>query len=283
MRLQQYINEKKSYKKKTRSKVISLDEIRKTILQYSETMEVVINNKPCLIRDTDVPQKNIYILDPTKGEKRISRNTSNYYTLILDHSKNWAKFPKRSKSIICETKSIEAMFSEQFWIVPKNGAKIGMCPDVDFWYSFKSINDFMNYFNSALEKLLNFPSYTDEEITEFSGMFPMKRRKKFDKNITILKKAMKNFDNWYKKTTMLDMDEIIALEVIDNHLNSLKGWDGKSIFNQVDKILNPRKHGFKLVSIDKLVLNKEAWTDSESLIIPTKNIEEVIQIYKEEK
>jgi hypothetical protein len=41
-----------------------------------------------------------YLIDPKKHDRR-SANTQNYYTYIIDNSKDWEDFPKRSKSLIC--------------------------------------------------------------------------------------------------------------------------------------------------------------------------------------
>lgn len=67
---------------------------------------------------------------------RKSRNTTNYYTVILDAVLP-KEFPKRSASIICANwanRSHAAAYGGRaFAIIPFDGVKIGVCPSMDMW------------------------------------------------------------------------------------------------------------------------------------------------------
>lgn len=68
-----------------------------------------------------------------KGE-RVSRNTSNHYTLIFDHVLGPLGYPLRSKSIICSTSgSIAAGYGATHRILPFDDVKIGVCPSRDMF------------------------------------------------------------------------------------------------------------------------------------------------------
>lgn len=67
---------------------------------------------------------------------RQSRNTTNYYTIILDHTLKGTDFPLRSKSIICannENKGYARGFGTRYAVIPFNNAKMGLAPSYDFW------------------------------------------------------------------------------------------------------------------------------------------------------
>ena len=69
-------------------------------------------------------------IDPSKSNRpRVSANTGNHYTLIMDNSSSWKSYPKRSKSLICSTDEGYAIdFGKTYRVYPINGGKIGVCP-----------------------------------------------------------------------------------------------------------------------------------------------------------
>jgi len=77
------------------------------------------------------------ILNP-KIEKRKSRNTANFYTLMMENLSQWRKFPKRSNSLICTTDYYKArMYGTAYRVIPIDlNAKFGVCPEEDIWESF---------------------------------------------------------------------------------------------------------------------------------------------------
>jgi len=82
-----------------------------------------------------------YITNP-QAIDRVSRNTANYYTIIFDNSPYRKDFSKRSKSLICSTKSSTAgNYGDVYRVIPFDGAKIAVCPQNDFWDSFSSYNN----------------------------------------------------------------------------------------------------------------------------------------------
>lgn len=75
----------------------------------------------------------VYI-SPSTGERE-SQNTANFYTILMDNSPYFAKYPKRSKSLVGTTDLGRARnyAGTTYALFPYNGTKIGVCPDADIW------------------------------------------------------------------------------------------------------------------------------------------------------
>lgn len=87
-----------------------------------------------------------YIIDGSKG-KRVSKNTTNYYTVILDHifknEPQYKGFPLRSESIICSTsKKTASNYGNVYVILPFKGVDIGYIGSDDIWRSYVNIGDY---------------------------------------------------------------------------------------------------------------------------------------------
>lgn len=95
----------------------------------------------------------------TSRFKRSSANTHNYYTLLIDSSKKWEHFPKRSRSFICSTgEHSSASYGKLFYVFPEDNAEIGVCPSNDIWDSFRSKLDelelrSLNHLNKFVDRL----------------------------------------------------------------------------------------------------------------------------------
>lgn len=114
------------------------------------------------------------IIDPSAGVRR-SQNTSNHYTLIMDHSPYMTEFPRRSKSIICHS-----VYPDYFglsgdrnvyMLYPFDNTTIGVCPDSDLWDTLVTIpglglrQKMWNNINDALERL-GVPASSFKELYE---------------------------------------------------------------------------------------------------------------------
>lgn len=75
------------------------------------------------------------LIDPSTSS-RVSENTSNFYTALLDSNPANAEFPKRSKSLICSTSKTTAEgYGMATALLPFDGTDIGMSPHPDLWNS----------------------------------------------------------------------------------------------------------------------------------------------------
>ena len=190
-----------------------------------------------------------YFVDPKAGKPRVSANTKNYYTLINDNSPYWKGYPKRSESLICTTnRNVAIDYGVSYVVLPYNGAKIGVCPSVDYWFSFeKTTNNILDQLNKELKRLVE--SLTKKPLP--------------DKDFNKMKKVFKEFDKEFKK---FDSKE---KKIYKESIRLLKGYnENEGLLKHLQKLLSPEPNGFKLKKVgDKLPNNKEVWTDSKSVLI----------------
>ena len=251
MRLEKYITEGSDYESEGRGKGISMEEAIKIAPQYSDAIE----SSTVITRVSRTAEQHLYYLvDPKKSKvKRESRNTLNYYTVIMDNSQYWKKYPKRSESLISSiNRECGAIYPMR--LLPKNGSKIGICSGQDLWFSFGNSFEFsLNRMNDALDSIFH-----------ISNDVLMK----FDKSLESIKTACKNFDTWYKNQE--DIKDTIQREfgerwTADNIKELLKDYKG-NLFKMIESKLSPNKNGFKLITtsnLDSAKGIKEVWTDGE--------------------
>lgn len=112
-----------------------------------------------------------YLMDSSKTIRR-SANTSNHYTIVMDHLIKDENYPLRSKSFIMAAEDYIAggYGSSRRRIIPFDDAKIGTAKQDDLWYvslntkilKYFTFEDFAAMFNSldapdtSYEKLLSF-------------------------------------------------------------------------------------------------------------------------------
>jgi len=201
---------------------------------------------------------NFLYINPKKHKPRRSKNTSNYYTLINDNSPAWKQYPKRSESIICTTNFSYAgnYGSKTFVVFPYDGAKIGECPDDDYWGSFSNYGGNMSDFNSELKSL-----------------FDQVNIKINDKSYKHIKTAFDMFDSRFANN-----DDFIKSLIQDEGYFILDGYtDFNNMTKHIQEMLNPNNNDFELKKVgDKLLEYREVWTDSESLLISDSAIDTVI-------
>jgi hypothetical protein len=233
---------------------------RGTPIKLSTTIELIkknaiksfnsaVDKKTIILRVVNVKKKSpYYFVDSKKYETRMSLNTLNYYTLIINNDPSWKKFPKRN--IIAKTR--DDFYRLRYLILPYDNVKIGVCSDRDIWFSFKNIPvTSMNEFNSFIMDLLG---------------------GQFDSNIDQFKKACKKFDN--EKYTLKIEDDYSLYEWF------WKTYDG-DLYKNIVHWLDPNKNKFKLVkSGDFIKTWKEVWFDGPAIWISLKNLRDFSKIVK---
>jgi len=125
------------YESLAASKIIDL------IKQHCSDAEwMITSNNPIYRGESDggiaaqVEKTGAAIIDPSKTE-RVSRNTSNYYTMIMDNNPECSAFPKRSRSLICtmdaQRAASHAHGGQPVILIPTNGVRIGIVNRPDIW------------------------------------------------------------------------------------------------------------------------------------------------------
>lgn len=99
--------------------------------------------------------------DPSQFNPRVSANTSNEYTLLIDNLSNWSAYPKRGWSFICTTFLPDASdYGTPFLACPNDNAIVGVAPKSDLWGSFarvrnnENLRSSMDAFNYQLRQLI---------------------------------------------------------------------------------------------------------------------------------
>lgn len=201
-----------------------------------------------------IPSNNSFMLYDTKTslKPRESANAENYYTLLIDNSPAWKKFPKRSQSLICTTNDGYASgYGSTFIVFPYDNGVIGVSPDDDFWFSFQStlresLNRWTNSLNRVFQRL-------DIDLS--------------DKSYEGIVKSFKEFDDTMKVS---GGESGLTSLIISTGADWLKNYfDYNNILKLVDDKLNPSNNNFKLVKAGYPLPDKkvEVWTDAKSVLV----------------
>jgi hypothetical protein len=263
LRFSEFVLEK--YSHKSRGRLILLKE---AIDYYQKNCSNWNLNDAQIFRGTRDKNKKFSIYSPSKHE-RISANTSNVYTKLINILPAWLKYPKRSRSLICTTNVYRAQdfvkdsenLNGIYVVIPTNGSKIVIAPKFDFWVSFKktkSMADFNDRFSWMVEDLLN-KNINYDNITDnnFKLLLNTLEAKIKTYNFPADYFGVFNFNKWKKI------------------LNSTK----TKFINILDDILNPEINDFMLISTkNQSILKKsndnEVWTDGDCLLISLQEFEE---------
>ena len=239
MKFRQYLTE-------GRSKVINEDDAKRLLKKHCKKALKAYSITDHIYRGVEGMYSPYAYINPKKGDPRRSANTANYYTHILDNSPDWKKYPKRSQSIICTTSSIGSKgYGNSYLVFPYDGAKIGVCPEGDFWYSFyKSGINYMSDFNRNIHYIMHLLAISIN-----------------DRSFRAIKDAFEEFDDVIESQGF-DIDLIIK------KVPWLKYYDG-SLMGHINDILDPASNKFKLINIGQRIgcNDCEVWTDSQSIMV----------------
>jgi hypothetical protein len=195
---------------------------------------------------------------------RESRNTNNFYTALIDVLPSWKNWPKRSQSIICSNTYRGAVtYGTVYVVLPKNQAKIAICPKNDFWVSFKNIPsmDVFNYiFTGIFSNIYKFKTHniTTDSIKALFAIIDNMPKDEFLANLINDKKYAHSEYSKFKN---------YILEILTDGDDTWTGF--------FDKILNPVFNGFELQTIENYSLygghkkdaHREVWTDGDSVLL----------------
>jgi hypothetical protein len=201
-----------------------------------------IKNATSIYRGLNNKNNKYLFIQPSKFERK-SANTLNFYTILIDNSKYWKEYPKRSKSICCTNNKshVKYYFDNIYRVYPKIGARIGVCPAYDIFYSFeKGLKILSNILHKKISDLSEFEDFLYLE-THVYGNYSYK-------------KMINNID----KYNLNDKQKLILLK-----------YNCKTLYEFIDYCLSPELNGFALLTYNDgfEVYNKEIWTDADSLMI----------------
>jgi hypothetical protein len=245
-KITKYLNENSlfEYKENNRSKSIKKEKALELLnTEYSISKKSNVN----IYRGVDGIDDDFLFVDPSKYLRK-SANTDNYYTLLIDNTSSWKKYPKRSKSIICSTDKVYAStYGTLYKVYPINNAKIGVCYTNDIW-SATSINNNTTFYD--LNTLLN---------VILKGFYKYNK----DDDYNMLIKYLKKVDDDYEKISELLNELRFKFTIFDMYLNS-----DEQFKDFVENIMNPNKCGFELKKAgDYLPTKREVWIGEPCVLV----------------
>ncbi len=179
---------------------------------------------------------------------RKSKNTRNYYTLVVDNEPAWEAYPKRSKSFICSTDfSISTAFGNIYVVVPLENQNIGVCSNDDFWESFQDFR----------------PAYLNTAIWEIQRHFDLDIS---ETNFDEMKKGMQALGKLIEDADLNGKDNDIAQ--FCHRIHRLGYEDGKDFYSWYASLFDPERNGFTLTNkVDELPRGREIWMSGKVLLI----------------
>lgn len=217
-----------------------------------------------IYRHSDSFKHNLGFGDSASAElPRVSRNTLNYYTLIIDNSKPWKSFPLRSYSFICTTSSVDSEAYHR--VIPFDGIKIGICPEPDIWVSFPLFRDV-----SILNEIIN-------NAADSLNL----NSKKMENDYNYLLNALDKIGEDYKDKNNSPSWIKHAPSDVGNFFRSFAKKSNKSLSNYlVDFALDPNNNDFKLKKAgNKIPKGKEVWFAGKAIFIKNDVMNKIIQEY----
>ncbi len=265
MRFQQYlINETK------RSKPFDTERAFDWIRTNAKKSVKNSINGDMIFRGVRGSDSDALIINPKKHRRKSAYVGSNYYTLLMDNLPSWKQYPKRRESIVGTTnpsKAYEYADKGRIYVVfPKDGAKIGVCPDDDIFTSF-------NYFMTLVRK---------GSLAGWSRDFVLLDKvisgKRSDNSWKSLKSLFTKIDAYSLGVSAKDKE---VIETIKRFRHEFL-LDPKKSINAMDTVMSPSKNKFTLKkSGDILPSYREVWTDSECVLLSANTFREFIDMEKE--
>ncbi len=195
---------------------------------------------------------------------RVSANTENYYTLIVDHDPAWSDYPPRSASIIASSKlHVARGYGMTYVVLPEGDPQIGICNTADYWISFPRVGAISGHM----------------DLSELNGII----RNMADKYAQIARLVPKDYT--YLTQVLEIIDEQMAAEATDwrSYLNS-RDWKMQEIAQFMTKtpegtllerlqwLLNPEANHFEqghLSDLSVFTSNHEVWMHAGTYLINT--------------
>lgn len=266
-----YIQEGKAGKataSSSRAKEISMAQAVKLA---KERCKIALSfDEPVILRGSMSNAK--YAFSTPGLNSRVSENTSNETTLLVDNSKAWSKYPKRSESLICTTignASYAGDYGSIKIVLPVDSGtnNIGVCVTHDFWFSFPRIetefksfkmdgvDDFNNTLRNAIRQVVEIdpPASNNSNFNHLEGALNALGRKLI---------ANPEYANGYYK------------RLFKSFFN--KSGEFKNFTDYCQWILDPSANNFLNISYQQLYKHRdeerEVWTDRDSILIEVPNI-----------
>jgi len=249
-----------------RSKEIGYNQFKKLV--ETNCKKSIGSNKGELWRETKFGGE-FMLSDPSVGV-RLSRTYSNYITLLMDNLPMWKGWPKRSKSLICATSEGQAFGwgtgnkPTRYIVIPYDSCKIGICRTSDIVTSFSELGSIITLVESIDDIFKKYDIKVDDTSWDSTrkGLERLAREYKVRMHSTFKGRPA---TIWH----------------IIEKWNIEKG----SFIDFLDKLLAPRKNGFKLYragSLPKTAIYEgvEAWVGEGKCLLVSNKAADIPKVRK---
>jgi hypothetical protein len=243
MNFRNYLNERRT------TKVVE-HFVRNFVEKYCQD---AFNGTP-MFRGVRSYTQDYYYVEASESTPRISPYSDhNFYNLLFSNLPSWKQYPPRDKSIVGTTDFDRAGNRQQgtpYLIIPKDGTKIGVCPEYDIWFSFSNnMSGTLDHFNDVL--------------TDFF----------YENNVSSTK--IETDYNSFKKACM----KIDKLKETGRLILYNGGWLGDDLLYEfaqqgsgflefLNRKLDPERNDFGLAkSGDYIGDDNEVWTDGQCILV----------------
>lgn len=253
----QLINEKfTDNKSMIRMKSLSRKEaIRQLESNCKQAIKIWVNGNVIYRGDFNYSDE-FYLAIPTSTD---IRKPFNFIDMIINNSKYWNKFPRRD--IVCSTSRRKSYgYGNVYHVFPFDGAKIGICHEIDIWDSFHMLNELGFYwakdFNDAMKVTFD----------RFAIHIDGKKWESFVKGVKELEDILMNSMNPERDLEYLDTYDMLMGWLSNYYIEDIKT---KSLINYILEVTSPKPNNFDLCKIgDKLPYDdRELWLDSKCIFV----------------
>jgi hypothetical protein len=278
MKFQKYLIEYKEERKSVSqglSKTNFLKLLEKP--EFKSSLEIYKNSQYRIYRGTS--QNFVYGYYTKQEEERMSQNTGNFYTIMINHDSKWKNYPRRQ--IICSSSLKSAsIFGTPFLLIPEYNTKIGCCYTSDIWGSFKAIGKYMMDGADVVDRIWrafqnlaflcrSITKSRPEEVQDIINKISWGVDLFKINDIESLKWFFKGFDLLRPQITQEMLKRGITKDWYDS---------GKSFYTWFSELLSPSKNGFKVQTFNKslkLKERQELWMDCDCLMISIDNMKDI--------
>lgn len=204
------------------------------------------------------------LLKPNETPRKPANAKTTWYTEIINNGENgFSGFPKR-EFIFTTSDDTANNYGNTHYVIPVDGAIIGICPEADIWMSFKDILDY-DAFEYGFVRVIN--KYTDKK----RGHITISDLREFHKKLISkeIEVDEEDIDNYFSKDSRLLMKELLDTTNTVAALAQFIFNDGSFTKQPINEITLPTE-------------SRELWTDSPVVLLSTKYLpkEKLINLLK---
>lgn len=218
----------------------------------SEAIERMINHDAFMYKGISASYNAPILLKPDETPRKPANAKTTWYTEIINNGENgFSGFPKR-EFIFANSENIANLYGNRHYVIPVDGAIIGICPVEDIWMSFKHILDY-EVFEYGFVRVINEYANKKRDHITISDLREF-HKKLISKEIKVTEE---DINNYFSKDSRLLMERLLESTDTDAVLAQFIFNDGSFTKQPINEIALPTK-------------SRELWTDSPVVLLSSK-------------